>query len=201
MANLLRALPQIRIVDYENVFQVRRDNQVVAETRKPLFKKYIMTLNFLTNNAMSQVFDHLSELDSDRETTRDTDSLLDAVAHYQLTEIKSSVEVNSNYNLQTAACLCPRLQSVALTIGPRFQVNESFWKSVTRLDCLTELSLTNGPSALNLDFYLHVVPVLQTIGNQINNLILARFAAVDIISNNFKTNAIWLKQKIKMYLC
>ena len=130
-----------------------------------------------------QVFDHLSELDSGREG--DTDNLLDAVAHYQLTEIKSSVEINSNYNLQTAACLCPRLQSIALTVGLRFQVNDTFWKSVTRLDCLTELSLANGPSALNLDFYLHVVPVLQTIGHRISNLILTRFAAVDITSNNY----------------
>ena len=109
------------------------------------------------------------------------DNLLDSIAKYQLAEIKSSVELNSNSNLQTAACLCPQLQSIAITLGPRFQINETFWRSVTRLDCLTDLCLTNGPGSLALDFYLHIVPVLQTIGHRLQNLILTRFSAVDII--------------------
>lgn len=78
----------------------------------------------------------------------------------------------------TATCLCPSIESLALTAGSAFK-GEALWQ-LTRLHHLTELSLTNGPG-LALDFYLNVVPVLQTLGHKLNNLILTRFACVDVL--------------------
>ena len=80
----------------------------------------------------------------------------------------------------TAINLCPELESIALTAGTAFH-GESLWQ-LTRLCHLSELSLTNGPG-LAMDFYINVVPVLQAIGSQLDNLILTRFACVDILGN------------------
>lgn len=100
---------------------------------------------------------------------------------YRLISLKSSDPLNKSENLVTALRLCPELQAVALTSGPSFQ-ESSLW-NLARLNQLSDLSLTNGPSAYPLDFYNSVVPVLEAIGHQLNNLILNRFACVDIHGN------------------
>lgn len=129
-----------------------------------------------------QVFDHLTELGGDEaalellmEEEEDEPSTLQP---YRLISLKSSDPLNNSENLVTAIRLCPELQAIALTSGASFQ-ESSLW-NLTRLNQLCDLSLTNGPSAYPLDFYNSVVPVLEAIGHQLNNLILNRFAIVDV---------------------
>lgn len=124
-----------------------------------------------------QVFDHLNELGGD-VTALET---LAGCQPYRLTSLKSTDELNENDNLVTAVHLCPELQSVALTAGPALR--ESALWNLTRLSRLCELSLANGPSAYSLDFYNSVVPLLQTLGHRLNNLILTRFTCVDVLGN------------------
>lgn len=122
-----------------------------------------------------QVFDHLIELGGDETAL---ESLIDECPSYRLISLKSSDPLSTSENLVTALRLCPELQSVALTSSPSFQ-ESSLW-NLSRLNRLCELSLANGPSAYSMDFYTSIVPVLQTIGHQLNNLILTRFTCVDI---------------------
>lgn len=124
-----------------------------------------------------KVFDHLAQLEGDE---RALDRLLATTGcHYRLTSLKSSEELNQTENLVTAVHLCPELQSVALTAGPALR--ESALWNLTRLARLSDLSLANGSTAYSLDFYTNVVPILQTIGHQLNNLILTRFTCVDVL--------------------
>ncbi len=125
-----------------------------------------------------QVFDHLTELGSVGEDGA-AGALLRDIPLYRLTSLKSSNELNTAENLVTAVNLCPELQSVALTAGPAFR--ESALWNLSRLSRLSELSLANGPSSYPLDFYTAVVPLLQTVGHQLNNLILTRFTCVDVL--------------------
>ncbi|XP_046442838.1 uncharacterized protein LOC124193184 [Daphnia pulex] len=126
-----------------------------------------------------QVFDHLTELGSDEAAL---ELLMEeepsTLQPYRLISLKSSDPLNNSENLVTAIRLCPELQAIALTSGASFQ-ESSLW-NLTRLNQLCDLSLTNGPSAYPLDFYNSVVPVLEAIGHQLNNLILNRFAIVDV---------------------
>ena len=121
-----------------------------------------------------QLFDHLTQLDGDEGALEDL-----RLPAYRLTSLKSTEELNEDENMTTAVQLCPHSQSVALTAGPAFR--ESALWNLTRLNRLRELSLANGASAYPLDFYTSVVPLLQTVGHQINSLILTRFTCVDVL--------------------
>jgi hypothetical protein len=125
-----------------------------------------------------QVFDHLTELGGDEAALELLMEEEPSTLPYRLISLKSSDPLNNSENLVTALRLCPELQAVALTSGPSFH-GSSLW-NLTRLNQLCDLSLTNGPSAYPLDFYNSVVPVLEAIGHQLNNLILNRFACVDV---------------------
>lgn len=105
---------------------------------------------------------------------------LPGMSKYNLSKLKSTKELNSSEMFTTAIHLCPSLESLALTAGNAFQ-GEKLWQ-LTRLSQLSELSLTNGPG-LALDFYANVLPVLQAIGHQLENLILNQFACVDVLGN------------------
>lgn len=115
------------------------------------------------------------------ELGNDEQALESLSCRYRMTALKSCEELNKSESFLTAIQLCPDLESIALAIGSTFR-GETLWQT-TRLHNLSELSLTNGP-ALTLDFYLNVVPVLQTIGHQLDNLILTRFSCVDVLGKS-----------------
>ncbi|XP_057376371.1 uncharacterized protein LOC130697487 [Daphnia carinata] len=125
-----------------------------------------------------QVFDHLTELGGDERALEELIDESNGCPPYRLTSLKSSDPLSTSENLVTALHLCPDLQSVALTSSPSFQ--ESALWNLSRLSRLCDLSLANGPSAYSMDFYTSIVPVLQAVGHQLNNLILTRFTCVDI---------------------
>lgn len=125
-----------------------------------------------------QVFDHLTELGGDERALEELIDESNGCPPYRLISLKSSDPLSTSENLVTALHLCPELQSVALTSSPSFQ--ESALWNLNRLSRLCDLSLANGPSAYSMDFYTSIVPVLQAVGHQLNNLILTRFTCVDI---------------------
>ena len=140
--------------------------------------RLIPNLRQIEYESFFQVFDHLTELAGDEKAL----GTLPGRSPYLLTGLKSTEELKEADQLVTAVHLCPHLQSVALTAAP--SLRESALWNLTRLDRLCELSLANGPSGYPLDFYTGVVPLLQTVGHQLNNLILTRFTCVDVLGNS-----------------
>lgn len=97
---------------------------------------------------------------------------------FPLASIKSSKELSNADGFTSAVALCPQLESVSVTASGAFR-EAALW-SLTRLANLGELTLANGPDSFALEFYADVVPLLQTVGHQLSNLILTRFTCVDV---------------------